>query len=75
MRILDLDELESLSKKIVGFSKSEWAEVSLESRHSANLRYAANTVTTSGSALDTSVTITGGKRQTSGEGDDERSHR
>ncbi len=64
MRILDLDELESLSKKILSYAKSEWAEVSLESAHSANLRYAANTVTTSGSNSNTSVTITAvnGKR-------------
>ena len=63
-KILDLDELESLSKKVIGFSKSEWAEVSLESQHSANLRYAANTVTTSGSYNNTSVSITAvnGKR-------------
>ena len=58
MKILDLDELESLSKKILSFSKSEWAEVSLDSNHSANLRYAANTVTTSGSHSDTGVNIT-----------------
>ncbi len=64
MRILDLDELESLSKKIVSYAKSEWAEVSIDSGHSANLRYAANTVTTSGSHSNTSVTITAvnGKR-------------
>jgi predicted Zn-dependent protease len=62
--ILDLDELEPLSKKILGFSKSEWAEVSLESSHSANLRFAANTVTTSGSSSNTSFTVTAanGKR-------------
>ncbi len=45
MNILDLDELETLSKKILAHSKSEWAELSLESGHSANLRFAANTVT------------------------------
>jgi predicted Zn-dependent protease len=64
MRLLDLDELEGLSKKILSYAKSEWAEVSLESGHSANLRFAANTVTTSGSHADTSATITAvnGKR-------------
>src|SRR5579883_411077 len=64
MKILDLDELEQLSKKILSYSKSEWAEVSLESGHMANLRFAANTVTTSGSHSDTSVTVTAanGKR-------------
>ncbi len=64
MNILDLDELEALSKKILSYSKSEWAEVSVESGHSANLRFAANTVTTSGASSNTSFTITAvnGKR-------------
>ncbi len=56
--ILSALELDTLSKKIVGFSKSEWCEVSIDSAHSANLRYAANTVTTSGSHTNTSVGIT-----------------
>lgn len=51
-------ELETLSKKIIGFSKSEWCEVNIDSAHSANLRYAANMVTTSGSSVNTSVNIT-----------------
>ncbi len=64
MNILDLDQLEALSKKILGYSKSEWAEVSVDSSHSANLRFAANTVTTSGASSNTSYTITAanGKR-------------
>src|ERR1035437_4587558 len=62
--LLDLDELQALGKKILSFAKSEWAEVSLGSSHVANLRYAANTVTTSGSYTNTSVGITAvnGKR-------------
>src|SRR5579883_813056 len=56
--ILTPEELESLTKKIVKLSNSEWCEVSAESSHHSNLRYAANTVTTSGSSLNTSVTIT-----------------
>lgn len=62
--LLDLDELQALGKKILSHSKSEWAEVSLGSSHVANLRYAANTVTTSGSYTNTSVGITAvnGKR-------------
>ena len=64
MNILDLDQLEALSKKILSYSKSEWAEVSVESGHSANLRFAANTVTTSGASSNTSYSITAvnGKR-------------
>lgn len=63
--ILTSMELDGLTKKIVGYSKAEWCEVSVGSNHSANLRYAANTVTTSGSAVNTSVTIrsVNGKRQ------------
>jgi predicted Zn-dependent protease len=56
--ILSSTDLESLTKKIVGFSKSEWCEVSVNSAQTANLRYAANTVTTSGSHVNTSVHIT-----------------
>jgi len=56
--ILTATELDSLSKKIVGFSKAEWCEVDIESAHSAHLRYAANMVTTSGSVVNTSVNIT-----------------
>src|SRR5437870_10460209 len=56
--ILSAIELESLSKKVVGFSKSEWCEVNIDSAHSAHLRYAANMVTTSGSAVNTTVHIT-----------------
>jgi predicted Zn-dependent protease len=64
MRILDIDELESLTKKVLSYSKSEWAEISASSGYTANLRYAANTVTTSGSSENTSLTITAvnGKR-------------
>jgi predicted Zn-dependent protease len=62
--VLTADELEPLAKKILSFSKSEWAEVSLESGHYSNLRYAANTITTSGASTNTSVNITAvnGKR-------------
>ena len=62
--ILSALELDALSKKIVGLSKSEWCEVSINSAHSANLRYAANTVTTSGSQVNTGISITcaNGKR-------------
>ena len=51
-------ELEALSKKVISLSKSEWCEVNIDSAHSANLRYAANMVTTSGSSVNTTVHIT-----------------
>jgi predicted Zn-dependent protease len=56
--ILTSSELDALSKKVVGFSKSEWCEVNVNSAHTANLRYAANMVTTSGSSVNTTVHIT-----------------
>jgi predicted Zn-dependent protease len=63
-RLQTVDDLESLSKKILSYSKSEWAEVHLSSNEESHLRYAANTVTTSGSTSNTSVSITAvnGKR-------------
>lgn len=64
--ILSALELENLSKKILSFSKAEWCEVSINSEHSANLRYAANTVTTSGSSVNTSVSITSANGKKSG---------
>ncbi len=62
--IPDVDELQSITKKVLSYSKSEWAEVSAGSSHRANLRYAANTVTTSGSSEDTTISVTAvnGKR-------------
>ena len=56
--IMTSSELESLSKKVIGLSKSEWCEVNIDSAHSANLRYAANMVTTSGSSVNTTIHIT-----------------
>ena len=56
--ILESSQLEALSKKVIGYSKSEWCEVNLNSAHTAHLRYAANMVTTSGSSVDTTVHIT-----------------
>lgn len=63
--ILLASELDALTKKIVGFSKAEWCEANVHSDHAAHLRYAANTVTTSGSVVNTSVHIrsVSGKKQ------------
>jgi predicted Zn-dependent protease len=58
------DDLEAVSQKILSYSSAEWAEVSLSSSEDSHLRYAANTVTTSGVTSNTSVSITSvnGKR-------------
>src|SRR5258708_3797182 len=64
--ILTASELDALSKKVVGFSKAEWCEVSIDSAHSANLRFAANMVTTSGSSVNTTVHITSANGKKSG---------
>lgn len=62
--ILSSDELEILAKKVVKYSKSEWCEVSIDSARNSNLRFAANTVTTSGASVNTTVHVTcaNGKR-------------
>ncbi len=52
------DDLEALSQQILSYSTAEWAEVSLSSSEDSHLRYAANTVTTSGVTANTSVSIT-----------------
>lgn len=64
--ILSALELEQLSKKIIGYSKSDWCEVSINSAHDAHLRYAGNMVTTSGSTVNTSISITCAKGLRSG---------
>lgn len=62
--LLSQDQLESISKKILSFAKSEWSEVHLTSGHYSNLRYAANSVTTSGATSNATANITAvnGKR-------------
>jgi predicted Zn-dependent protease len=62
--VLSIDDLQSIAKKVISYGKSEWSEVELTSGHYGNLRYAANTVTTSGAHVNTNVSITAvnGKR-------------
>src|SRR6476660_291316 len=62
--LYSVDDLEALSQKILSYSSAEWAEVGLSSSEDSHLRYAANTVTTSGVTSNTSVSITSvnGKR-------------
>src|SRR5690242_14462948 len=64
--LLEASQLESLSKKVIGYSTSEWCEVKIDSTHSGNLRYAANMVTTSGSSLKTTVHSTSANGKKSG---------
>ena len=52
------DDLEALSQKILSYSTADWAEVSLSSSEVSHLRYAANTVTTSGVTANTSGVLT-----------------
>lgn len=52
------DDLEILAEKILTYSTADWAEVNLHSGETSHLRYAANTVTTSGTTANTSVSIT-----------------
>ncbi len=64
MPILSPDEARALSKRILSLAAVPEAEVSLSGGPSAHLRFAVNTITTSGSADDLSVSFTArhGKR-------------
>lgn len=55
--ILSSEEAQALLTRIIGFSKAERVEVSVNSGHSANTRFAANQLSTSGSVENTSVVI------------------
>ena len=64
MAILSKEESQALLKKVLAFSKAEECEVSLTGSEGGNIRYAQNTISTSGdiSTLGLSVTSAFGKR-------------
>jgi len=51
------DECRALLKKVLGFSKADECEVSINGSDAGNVRYARNTVSTSGSISQTSLAI------------------
>lgn len=64
MAILSKEEAQALLKKVLAFSKAEECEVSLTGSEGGNIRYAQNTISTSGdiSTLSLAVTSAFGKR-------------
>jgi predicted Zn-dependent protease len=57
MAILTEDECKAILKKALSYSKADECEVSLNGSDSANIRYARNSVSTSGSLSSTSMAI------------------
>jgi predicted Zn-dependent protease len=64
MAILSKEEAQNLLKKILGFSKAESCELSLNGSDGGNIRYARNAVSTAGqiSIMSLSVSSTYGKK-------------
>lgn len=57
MAILSKDEARDIMQKVVNMSGADFCEVSLQGSRSGNIRYARNTVTTSGEEQNTSLSI------------------
>ena len=64
MSILNKEEAQALLKKVLGFSKADECEVSLNGREGGNIRYALNAVSTAGdiSTMGLAVTSVYGKQ-------------
>jgi predicted Zn-dependent protease len=65
MALLTADEAQTLLKKVLGFSKADECEVSLSGGEGGNLRYARNSVSTSGASrsMELAVSSVFGKKQ------------
>lgn len=64
MAILSKEEAQAILKKVVGFSKADFCEVSLNGSDGGNIRYARNAVSTAGqiSTMSLGVSSTFGKK-------------
>jgi len=64
MSLLNKEEAQALLKKVLGYSKADECEVSLNGRESGNIRYAINAVSTAGdiSTLSLAVVSVFGKK-------------
>ena len=64
MAILSKEEAQNLLKKVLGFSKAEFCEVTLTGSDGGNIRYARNAVSTAGqiSVMSLGVSSTFGKK-------------
>src|SRR6478736_764374 len=65
MPILTKDEAQALMKKVLSYSKAEQCEVNLSGTDSANIRYARNSVSTSGKVSSSQLVVSSafGKKQ------------
>lgn len=57
MAILTKDQAREIMEKVVNLSNADFCEVTLQGTRSGNIRYARNTVTTSGEHEDTSLSV------------------
>src|SRR5690349_3880383 len=57
MTILKEDEAKAILKKVVGFSKADGCEANLNGSRTGNVRYARNTVSTSGIVNDMTLAV------------------
>lgn len=57
MAILTSDECKAILDKVLGFSKAEGCEANLNGATTGNIRYARNTVSTSGSVSDMTLVV------------------
>src|SRR6185436_18274067 len=57
MAILSKDEAEQILKKVIGFSKADGIEATLNGNDGGNIRYARNSVNTSGEDSNVSLGI------------------
>jgi predicted Zn-dependent protease len=65
MALLTPDEAQTLLKKVIGYSKADECEASISSNEGGNLRYARNSVSTSGVSRSTELAVSSvfGKKQ------------
>ncbi len=57
MAILTKDEAQALLKKILGYSKADECEININGTNNGNIRYARNSVSTSGAISATSLVV------------------
>lgn len=58
MAILNKEEAQALLKKVLAFSKADECEVALTGSEGGNIRYARNSVSTSGEVVSTNLAVT-----------------
>jgi predicted Zn-dependent protease len=66
MPILTKDEAQALLKKVLSYSKADECEVNLSGTDSANIRYARNSVSTSGKVSQSQLVVSSAYGKKSG---------